>query len=155
MPVIHKPPISLNDDEILCVIAYLQSLGGRATVTMQTTHQFSGAAPSSEVTSPPIAAAGVTESLDGPEIFNRYLCATCHKTDGPEDMVGPSLYDVGKRLSKAELYEAILDPDVRIVEGYSKGLMTTTLNAAEFYEKVSSKELTNLVEYLVSLKGAQ
>lgn len=36
MPAISKPPISLSDDEILAVIAYLQSLGGTTTVTMET-----------------------------------------------------------------------------------------------------------------------
>ena len=36
MPVINKPPIGLSDDEILAVIAYLQSLGGTPSVTMQT-----------------------------------------------------------------------------------------------------------------------
>ncbi|MGE5126232.1 MAG: c-type cytochrome [Betaproteobacteria bacterium] len=34
MPVINKPPIGLTDEEILTVIAYLQSLGGKVTVTM-------------------------------------------------------------------------------------------------------------------------
>jgi cytochrome c2 len=155
MPVIHKPPISLNDDEILCVIAYLQRLGGTPTITMQTTHQFTGTAPPSEATSPTIAEAGVTENLDGPEIFNRYLCGTCHKMDGPDKMIGPSLYNVGKRLSRAELYESILDPDAKVAAEFPKGVMATTLNAAGFYEKVSSKELNNLVEYLASLKGAQ
>jgi len=36
MPVINKPPVGLTDDEILAVIAYLQSLGGTTTVTMET-----------------------------------------------------------------------------------------------------------------------
>ena len=36
MPVINKPPIGLNDQEILCVIAALQAMGGSPTVTMQT-----------------------------------------------------------------------------------------------------------------------
>ena len=40
MPVINKPPIGLNDQEILCVIAYLQTLGGTATVTLQTSHSY-------------------------------------------------------------------------------------------------------------------
>jgi hypothetical protein len=44
MPVINKPPIGLTDDEILCVIAYLQSLGGTSTVTMQTRHHYNGGA---------------------------------------------------------------------------------------------------------------
>jgi mono/diheme cytochrome c family protein len=36
MPPAHKPPIGLTDDEIRTVIAYLQSLGGTTTVTMET-----------------------------------------------------------------------------------------------------------------------
>jgi mono/diheme cytochrome c family protein len=40
MPVINKPPIGLTDQEILCVIAYLQTLGGTPTVTLQTTHRY-------------------------------------------------------------------------------------------------------------------
>jgi Cytochrome c len=40
MPVINKPPIGLTDQEILCVIAYLQTLGGTPTVTLQTSHQY-------------------------------------------------------------------------------------------------------------------
>jgi len=40
MPVINKPPIGLTDQEILCVMAYLQTLGGTATVTLQTKHQY-------------------------------------------------------------------------------------------------------------------
>lgn len=35
MPVINKPPIGLSDQEILAVMAYLQSLGGKVTVTME------------------------------------------------------------------------------------------------------------------------
>jgi len=37
MPRIDKPPIGLNDQEILAVLAYLQSLGGEPTVTLETT----------------------------------------------------------------------------------------------------------------------
>ena len=35
MPVINKPPIGLTDQEILAVISYLQSQGGKVTVTLQ------------------------------------------------------------------------------------------------------------------------
>ena len=59
MPVINRPPIGLTDQEILCVIAYLQSLGGTPTVTLQTSHRYytppaaPGAAPGAA--SPPAA----------------------------------------------------------------------------------------------------
>ena len=42
MPEIHKPPIGLTDQEILCVIAYLQTLGGTPTVTLETKHRYNG-----------------------------------------------------------------------------------------------------------------
>jgi len=48
MPVINKPPIGLTDQEILCVIAYLQTLGGTPTVTLQTSTKYytpAGASP--------------------------------------------------------------------------------------------------------------
>jgi Cytochrome c len=59
MPVINKPPIGLTDQEILCVIAYLQSLGGTPTVTLQTSHRYytppaaPGAAPAPATASAP------------------------------------------------------------------------------------------------------
>ncbi len=44
MPAINKPPIGLTDQEILSVIAALQSLGGTPTVTLQTSHRYYGGA---------------------------------------------------------------------------------------------------------------
>jgi hypothetical protein len=55
MPVINKPPIGLTDQEILCVIAFLQTLGGTATVTLQTSHAYykaPGAAPAAPAGAP-------------------------------------------------------------------------------------------------------
>jgi mono/diheme cytochrome c family protein len=37
MPKINKPPIGLTDEEIIAVLAYMQSLGGTPDVTLQTT----------------------------------------------------------------------------------------------------------------------
>jgi Cytochrome c len=64
MPPINRPPIGLTDPEILCVIAYLQTLGGKATVTLQTAHRYyagapaPGAAPASAAAPAPGAAPG-------------------------------------------------------------------------------------------------
>jgi hypothetical protein len=64
MPVINKPPIGLTDQEILCVIAYLQTLGGKPTVTLQTSHHYytpagaPGAAPAPATASAAGAAPG-------------------------------------------------------------------------------------------------
>jgi mono/diheme cytochrome c family protein len=40
MPPAHRPPVGLTDQEILTVIAYLQSLGGTPTVTLETIHPY-------------------------------------------------------------------------------------------------------------------
>ena len=62
MPEVNKPPIGLTDKEILCVIAYLQTLGGTTTVTLQTKHHYNSgtAAPA------PGAAPGGTPPPAGP-----------------------------------------------------------------------------------------
>ena len=54
MPTINKPPIGLTDQEILCVMAYLQTLGGTPTVTLQTKHRYNsgGAAPATTTAAP-------------------------------------------------------------------------------------------------------
>jgi hypothetical protein len=68
MPAINRPPIGLTDQEILTVIAYLQSLGGTPTVTMQTSHRYyaapaaPGAAPVAPGTAP--AATGAAVPVD-------------------------------------------------------------------------------------------
>jgi mono/diheme cytochrome c family protein len=59
MPTINKPPIGLTDQEILCVIAYLQSLGGTPTVTLQTSHRYrGGAAPAAAAPSAGVSPGG-------------------------------------------------------------------------------------------------
>jgi mono/diheme cytochrome c family protein len=55
MPPMSKPPFSLTDQEILCVIAYLQSLGGTSTVTLQTKHHYNSGAVAPGATPPPAA----------------------------------------------------------------------------------------------------
>lgn len=64
MPVINMPPIGLTDQEILVVIAYLQSLGGTPTVTLQTAHRYytPEAPPDAE---PPADAPVVAEGAEG------------------------------------------------------------------------------------------
>ena len=56
MPPVNQPPIGLSDQEIMCVIAALQSLGGTPTITMQTKHHYSSSTPAAP-TAPPAAPA--------------------------------------------------------------------------------------------------
>ncbi len=151
MPVINKPPIALTDQEILAVIAYLQSLGGTPTVTIDTELKWQGQTPAPSAS--PTTPAAPASNLDGPTLFTTYLCNTCHGLDQPGALVGPSLYDVGARLSKAEIYEAIMEPDVTIAEGFPPGVMGATLNGIGFKDKISTKELQTLVDFLAQHTG--
>jgi cytochrome c peroxidase len=69
MPTINKPPIGLTDQEILCVIAYLQTLGGTPTVTLQTKHHYNTGTPTAPAAAPegsaPPAAPGPQGSAPG------------------------------------------------------------------------------------------
>ena len=58
MPTINQPPVGLTDQEILCVIAYLQTLGGTPTVTLQTKHHYTSGAAAPPAAQPPAAAPG-------------------------------------------------------------------------------------------------
>jgi hypothetical protein len=69
MPAINRAPIGLTDQEILCVIAYLQSLGGTPTVTLQTSHRYytpAGAAPAGAGGAPSGNASGNASSAPPP-----------------------------------------------------------------------------------------
>ena len=56
MPPMNQPPFGLTDQEILCVIAALQTYGGTPTVTLQTTHKYLGKSAAPGATAAPAAA---------------------------------------------------------------------------------------------------
>jgi mono/diheme cytochrome c family protein len=68
MPTINKPPIGLTDQEILCVMAYLQSLGGTPTVTLQTKHRYNSgsAAPATTSATPSSGPSPAPDSAQPP-----------------------------------------------------------------------------------------
>ncbi len=148
MPAINRPPIGLTRQEILAVIAYLQSLGGEPSVTLQTVLSYH----SESAATVPVVADGTGGSAAA-ALFTTYLCTTCHVIDSPARGVGPSLYDVGARLSPAQIRESILDPDATITEGYAPGVMKATLDAIGFYDKVTDEELVSFIDFLTSLGG--
>jgi len=150
MPAIGRPPINLSDAEILAVIAYLQSLGGTPSVTPATKLKWQGQQPQTPVAT---ASAPAGDPRSGEEIFSGYLCNTCHNIDKAGRLVGPSLFDVGARLSKAQIYEAVLDPDATVAEGYPSGIMSATLSGVNFPAALSTVELKNLVDFLASHQG--
>lgn len=148
MPDVSRPPVALSDQEILTVIAYLQSLGSTPTVTMDTQLEWQGQAVAAPAAAPTAAATG--ESRDGATIYASYLCNTCHTLDGQAG-IGPTFQGIGSRMTRAEIYEAVIDPDATITEGFIQGLMLPTVTASGFYEQVTALELQSLVDYLSTL----
>ncbi len=145
---VNKPPISLSYQEVLAVIAYLQSLGGKPTVTMRTRLPYAAAIPESAI------ADDVTrEEVGGEALLANYGCTACHYLTEPERLVGPSLFDVGKRLTRGEIYESLMEPDAKIAGGYPPGLMSAAMNGSGFYEEVTLKQLGSMVDHMASLDG--
>lgn len=155
MPPVDKPPISLNPQEVLAVIAYLQSLGGRPTVTMQTKLGYAAANQDNVATDIASTEEAGSEELGGEALLAAQGCNACHSLTEPVRLVGPSLFDVGKRLTRGEIYEALMDPDATIAEGYPPGLMSTSMNASGFYKKTTLKQLESMVDHLASLDGGK
>ncbi len=153
----HKAPISLTQPEVLAVVAYLQSLGGSPTVTMKTKLKYSADASATPAPTAVASSDGTAVSYDhlsGEELFNKYACMACHSLTDPIQLLGPSLYDVGNRLSKAEIYEAIIDPDAVVNEGFVKGIMSATIQGAGFDKDVTPQQLRKMVEFLSEKKGS-
>lgn len=149
MPQVAQPPIDLNDQEIKAVIAYLQSLGGTPTITMDTTLRWESTGEESSAEESTTS----SESSGPRQLFTKYLCTTCHAIDGPTRMVGPSFHDVGSRLSPEEIREAIMKPDATVREGFPSGTMKATLEGAGFYENVTDEELQSMVDFLAGQTG--
>ncbi len=157
MPALGR---QLNDLEMVALVAFLQSLGGEVTVDGKTTfakYRGNGAAAPASAAAPPAAApaAAAVEASgkSGEELAKQWACISCHKLDGPEKMVGPSLWDIGKRHDANYIRESILSPDAVLTEGFPGGLMKATLDGTGFYQKVALQDLNTLVDYLASLKG--
>lgn len=147
MPVINKPPVGLTDDEILTVIAYLQTLGGTPTVTMETQHAYNGGSLAgageapvavADAEAPGTGAPGTgapgDASAEGP--LASYGCVKCHSTDPDVKLEGPGLYDVGSRLGRDQILAALV---------YHEG--------DDGLDQVSQAELQQLVAVMTEMKG--
>jgi cytochrome c2 len=152
MPVINKPPIGLNDDEVAAVVAFLQNIqGGKVTVTSKQVAAFSG----TEAPAQPGAAAAqpvVATATNRPpeQLIAELACIACHKFDEPGPLVGPSLWDIGARKDGAYIRQSILDPNAVVVEGFPPMLMPPDLG-----QKMTGLEFEHLVQWLSEHKGAK
>jgi cytochrome c2 len=112
MPTLNKPPIGLTDDEILTLMAYVQTLGGTPTVTMETKHAFNGGTSGGDGEAAVAEGEGDAGS-DGAAADGGILaakgCTSCHSpAAGGDTLKGPSLHDAGTRLGRDELTAGLI-----------------------------------------------
>jgi cytochrome c oxidase subunit 2 len=152
MPVINKPPIGLNNDEIAAVVAFLQSVqGGQVTVAPKQVAAFTGVeAPAQPGTAAAQPVVAVATNRPPEQLIAELACIACHKFDEPGPLVGPSLWDIGERVDDAYLRQSILEPNAVIAEGFPPMLMPPDLA-----EKMSGAEFERLVQWLKDHKGAK
>lgn len=128
MRPVNKPPIALSHDEILAVIAYLNTLGGNADANFleqvrkaQEPWRQGLLKPEEggDEFKPPVFPGDVNR---GREIF-RQQCIKCHRvgTEGRE--IGPELTKIGASQTADYVLESILDPNAVIVRGYKETIV--------------------------------
>jgi cytochrome c2 len=98
---------------------------------------------------------------NGKQLFNTFqpaagiACATCHRVDSEERLIGPGLLNVGSRaqtrvagLSAVEyLHQSIVSPSAYVVEGYAD------LMPKNWRQVLSENQIGDLIAYLLTLKG--
>jgi mono/diheme cytochrome c family protein len=152
MPVINKPPIALNNDEIAAAVAFLQSVqGGKVNVTPQLVAAFTGTEapvqPGTAAAQPVVATA---TNRPPEQLIAELACIACHKFDEPGPLVGPSLWDIGARRDETYIRQSLLEPNAVIAEGFPPMLMPPDLA-----EKMSGVEFERLVQWLKEHQGTK
>lgn len=147
---------TLSGGQLLAAAAFLQTLGGEATISgtdVESLERFCNAAPgaaSPGEAAPALAGAGTGfESVD--DMLGEFGCEACHNFEGSQRTLGPALLGVGGRMTKGELYEALLEPDATVREAeppFQRGLMKKTLDGNGFYTRMTPADYAMLVDWL-------
>jgi mono/diheme cytochrome c family protein len=144
------PNFNLNDEELQSVVTFL--LGLQEQNIPWPKKSFAQKTAGNGYANP-AESRSAWAGKSGEELVKLAGCIACHKFDGPENLVGPSLWNVGERQDKASIRDSILDPDKIVASGYPAGVMKATLTSTGFYQKISVEELERIVDYLSDLKG--
>jgi cytochrome c2 len=145
---------NLKPGQLQALVAYLQSLGGDATVKGTDTQVFEDygcGAGSGGAAAGGGAVAAAPKPVGSPEeVFAEFGCIGCHAIDSDKAGIGPSLKGIGKRMDKWEILDAVLDPDAVIADGYEGGVMGGALAARNFYSRMSGKDHKAFVDWLAT-----
>lgn len=124
MTPVNKPPIALTDDEILAVLAFLNTLGGTTDdafieqVKKAQDPWHRGVLSAEEGPAkfrPPIYPG---DAARGRGDFLKQGCIACHRIDKVGGSVGPDLSAIGASQGPPYILESIIDPSAVIVRGF-------------------------------------
>jgi mono/diheme cytochrome c family protein len=131
MPQINKPPIGLSENEMLAVIAFVQSTGGREYITVDPSELVK---PAAQV----LAASG--DAVRGQMIYKKLGCAQCHGTDREKGEAGaPDLQVLAQKKDPIQLLTALQGESSSKHQG---------LDA-----RLTVKDLNDLMTYLAQFKA--
>ena len=128
MPKVFDPPIMLDQEKILAVLSYLQTLGGEPDIDALT--KFKDRIPEASKTKvvpwvPPIE----VDPKEGELIFfddtRDVTCSKCHVINGKGAKVGPDLTGIGAVQTPQYLIESVLKPSSVIVKGFETMYLMT------------------------------
>jgi len=129
MPIINKPPIGLNDNELLAVIAFVQTLGGETTVDP------------SELSGPVVAVATGGDAETGKKLFAED-CAKCHRLGGSGNGKVIDLLPAVAKMNESAIRLAIFQSQVEKPPAPHRHLD----------ERLSVKGADDVVAYLLQAK---
>ncbi len=90
------------------------------------------------------------------QLLDIYECSRCHRLNTPHRLIGPSLWQLGKRKIAAAVRASLLDPNEIIVPGFPIGLMKKRLQEVGFYSDIKRNPtiLDRIVAYLIHSRDA-
>jgi mono/diheme cytochrome c family protein len=149
----------LEPMQTLAVLAYLQSLGGEPSVTVDGPVWTRWGA-SLMAQAAPGAPAPAREVGPPEQIVRNYGCVGCHDLVGQNIPPGggPPLSDIGARMSVGDILMQILDPDSQIAAPrgavtFARGILMPAI--AGFLADAKPADLLALATWLSEKKGAQ
>ncbi len=83
-------------------------------------------------------------AANGPAVYAKATCITCHKAGDTGIDFGPALSEIGSKLSKEAIYTAILDPSAGISFGY-EAFVVTPLDGAGLLGFIASQTPDQIV----------
>ncbi len=85
------------------------------------------------------------------QLLDIYECSRCHRLTTPHRLIGPSLWELGKRTNATAVRASLLNPNAIVTTGFPNGLMKKRLQEVGFYSDIARNPaiLDRIVAYLI------